>query len=156
MEFKKNIQKKFQEAGWYNDRNVLDTYSHVKHFNQFPQILKDFLKNYGNLKIERINAFEEKNKSFLIITPEWAEFEDEEDYKDTEEYFGQKLFPFAYLEESGGYRVCCSENGGIYTLGDPDIFRSNTFITGIENLLLSYSDQALLFDHDNKKWVPFQ
>jgi hypothetical protein len=156
MKFKNNIQEKFQEAGWYDDRNVLETYSTVKHFNQFPQILKDFLKNYGDLKIERINAFDEKNTGYLIITPEWAEFEDEEDYKDTEEYFGQKLFSFAYLEEAGGYRVCCSNDGAIYTLGDPDIFRSNSFITGIENLLLSYSDEALWFDHDTKEWVPFQ
>ena len=136
MEFKKNIQEKFQEAGWHQGRNVLDKYENIKYFNDFPQILKDFLKEYGILKTKETNPITKDEPCNFIITIDCAEYENEEDYTDDIEIFGIRLFPFGYIEKGGGYRICCDEQGQIYMLGGGVLFfRSKDFITGIERIL---------------------
>jgi len=51
MEFKKNVQEQFKKAGWFEGRNVKDKVDAIPRLNEFPQIAKDFLYEYGDLEV---------------------------------------------------------------------------------------------------------
>lgn len=155
MRFKNNIQEKFKEAGWYEQRNVIDKYKKVKYFNEFPQILKDFLREYGDLKTEELKPITKDTPCYFITDIDCAEYENEEDYTDDIKIFGIRLFPFAYIEKGGGYRICSDEKGQIYMLGGGVLFfRAKDFVTGIERVLESDETEALDFNFETKKWEP--
>ena len=155
MKFKNNIQKQFIQAGWYEGRDVIAKYKNIKYFNDFPQVLKDFLKEYGELKTEELNPITKSSPCFFITTSDWSEYETEEDYTDDIKIFGLRLFPFAYIEKGGGFRICSDAKGQIYMLGGGVLFfRAKDFITGIERVLESDETGALDFNFETKQWVP--
>ena len=42
MKFKKEVQKQFEKAGWFEERNIQSNFNKIKGFEKLPQFLKDF------------------------------------------------------------------------------------------------------------------
>lgn len=156
MIFSNKVQKRIKDAGWHANRNVLAKYADVNFFDQFPQFLKDFLKEYGALTIVCEKVITGLGDEHLYIQPENAMYEgdDEDDYW-WESLLNKKLFPFAIIEEGPGYRIACDEDGKVYMLGGGDgtFLRGNTFEEGVENVIERNWKGAKEYDDDNNIWV---
>jgi SUKH-3 immunity protein len=158
MEFKNKVNQLFSSAGWHPGRNVFDKYQHVKDFQSFPDFLKDFLIQYGDLSVAIDDPLSfAGRKVFLEILPIYAEYEEETDYEEDLEIFGTRIFPFAYDRDEGpGYLIGCDSNGKVYMLGGGDgyFLRGDTFIEGIEKILTCDWSGSLELDLDTHTWKP--
>lgn len=155
MKFTEKVQKQFELAGWKKNRNVKEKYENAKilKFDEFPQFLKDFLYEYGDLTIDVLKPFESKVNTKLHIGVEYTGYEDLEDYDDDISMIGKMLFPFtSYYPDCP--MIACDENGKVYMLGDY-IFRiSDTFKEGIEILITyDWSNGFYQLDEDTGEWI---
>lgn len=155
MKFKEKVQKQFEKAGWKKNRNVKEKYEKEKilRFDEFPQFLKDFLYEYGDLTIEVIKPFESKVNIELNLGLEYAGYEDLEDYDDDINIIGMMLYPFAsYYPDCP--MIACDEDGKIYMLGDYTYRISDTFEEGIEILVnYDWSKGFYQLDEDTGEWI---
>jgi SUKH-3 immunity protein len=156
MEFNNTVKQLFIAAGWFPERNVFEKYQHLKDFQNFPGFLKTFLSQYGDISVEiKDPLLSLGRKIFLQILPDYAGYEEDQDYKDDMEVFGRKIFPFAYDRDEGpGYLIGCDADGKVYMLGGGDgyFLRADTFKEGIEKILTCDWSGSLEFDLDTKVW----
>lgn len=152
MEFTNKVQQSFREAGWFPGRNVSCKYKDVNKINEFPKSLKDFLFEYGNLIALDAKRYESEVINKLLITLDYAEFEDEKDYQYYYELFGKTIYPFAKFDEDG-YRIACDNEGKVYMIGDYYFIIGNNLQEGVENLIMDNWEDVLEFDEAEKKWI---
>lgn len=155
MKFTEKVQKQFELAGWKKNRNIKEKYENAKilRFNEFPQFLKDFLYEYGDLTIDVIKSFESNVISKINFGVEYAGYEDLEDYDDDINMIGKILFPFA-SHNTDTPMIACDEDGKVYMLGDYVFRISDTFKEGIEILVTyNWSKGFYQLDEDTGKWI---
>lgn len=153
MEFKTEVQQYFKNAGWYEGRNVKDKFDSVSRFNEFPDFLKQFLYEYGDLIVET-HKYNDSDVTATLnlqaLTTGLLTTEGMEEKK----YFGVDLltFPFAYYPLDNTVMEC-DINGKIYMDGDFPSLISNDFKTGIENVIMEDYSDTLEWDPEKKEWV---
>jgi SUKH-3 immunity protein len=157
MKFTDKVQEQFKKAGWSESNNQLNKYNNIYKFEKFPDFLKDFLKEYGDLKVLDCKNYESEVTNQLIITPDYAFFEFEEDKDEDYEYYkseiGNDIYPFAFIYPDN-YRIACDSDGKVYMLSDY-IFRiSESLKEGIEILLKDdWSKGYFQLDVKSKQWI---
>lgn len=151
MEFNSKVQKKFKEAGWNQDRNVLDVYSDVYKFTEYPSFLTDFLKEYGNLEVNETSPKNIEWPNKLLIIPHYAGYESDEIYSGDLKLFGKVLFPFAFYEKDG-YVIACDADENIYMLGDYNFLIADNLKKGIEVLLEDDWKNGYMQMDESGKW----
>jgi hypothetical protein len=155
MKFTEKVQKQFELAGWKKNRNIKEKYikANILRFDDFPQFLKEFLFEYGDLKVLDINPNQSKVVNKLNISVEYVGYEDLEDYDSDISMLGKILFPFAsYYPDCP--MIACDEDGKVYMLGDYIYRISDTFKEGIEILITyDWSKGFYQLDEDTGKWI---
>ena len=152
MQFTDKIQQKFKEAGWRSHRDVSSKYNTTKKIDEFPQFLKDFLFEYGELTVSEVKKYESDITNKLIINPNLAEYKDDSLYAFYKTLFGKDIYPFANFEPDG-YRIGCDADGKVYMLGDYYFIIGDTFQKGIENLITDNWNESFEFDEETKEWI---
>lgn len=153
MKFEEKIQKQFKKAGWFEGRDLESAYenANILRFTNFPQFLKDFLKEYGNLEIEDCKNYQSNVTNVLKLGVAYAGYDKDEYYKQDFAIHGKTLYPFGYFYPDS-YMIACDEAGSVYMLGDYTFLRSSTFKEGIEKLLADDWSGSLEYDEENNVW----
>jgi SUKH-3 immunity protein len=152
MEFIKEVHQRFIEAGWKPQRNVLESYKAVYKFEEFPQFLKSFLKEYGDLTVLDCKPHKSDVVNELRLDVDYAADFDQEDYDYNVKLLGKPVYPFA-LAYPDGYRIACDADGKVYMLGDYTFLRADNFKEGIEKLLLDDWKGSLELNEKTGKWT---
>lgn len=146
MKFKKEVQELFEKAGWYEGRNVKSVYKKISRFDEYPEFIKEFLYEYGNLKVKTETQFSEAFLDFRILPQQRYDLGSFLDFPRSD--FGNELytFPIAYYHLDVSLLQCDSK-GKVYMAGDFPTLVSEDFKTGIEKVLME--------DYSNtKEWHP--
>jgi hypothetical protein len=148
--FKKEVQDQFKKAGWFEGRNVMQTFDKVKGFDKLPLFLKEFLYEYGDLEVKTLTTFSEGIMDFKALTKGIYPIEN---YINKNRYYGNVFtFPIAdYHLDSAALE--CDADGRVYLLGDFPCLPSNDFKTGIEKVIMEDFTDTLQWDSETKKWV---
>ncbi|NBL66089.1 hypothetical protein GV828_12860 [Flavobacterium sp. NST-5] len=155
IKFIEKVQNQFRKAGWNENRNIKEKYenSNILKFKEFPQFLKEFLYEYGDLTVSDAKSYQSEVVNKLKIGVEYAGYEDLEDYDDDISIIGKMLFPFAFYDPDC-YMIACDEDGKVYMLGDYTFRISDNFIEGIEILVTDdISKDYYQLDEDTGEWV---
>lgn len=153
MQFKKEVQELFNKAGWYPGRNVQEKFDAIPRFDEFPQFVKDFLYEYGNLNVETRKADESEVTAYLNLGALPSGYVNVEGYLDRNRGYGDQLktFPIGYYLLDTAVLECDLE-GNVYMSSDFPSHMANSFQEGIEKVILEdYSDTAT-WDAETKKW----
>ncbi|THV56520.1 SUKH-3 domain-containing protein [Chryseobacterium candidae] len=153
MKFKKEVQKYFENSGWFEGRNVKSKFDKIKGFENFPQFLKDFLYEYGDLEVKThkynkddvigIMDFKAINKGIYDI---------EKCLKRPIKFGDIITFPIAYYDLENASLLCDAE-GRVYIVGDYECLVSNDFKTGIEKVIMEDYSDTLEWNPETKQWV---
>jgi SUKH-3 immunity protein len=149
MQFRKEVQEQFRKAGWHLGRSVKEKFDAIPRFNEFPQLAKEFLYEYGDLEVEMLgeNVTGILNTKALLIGY----------YKigmslDTLMYYGNiKTFPLAYYDLDG-CAMECDTDGRIYMSSDGPNLMSNNFKEGIERVIMEDYSDVFWWDDEKQKW----
>ncbi|CAL2079924.1 conserved hypothetical protein [Tenacibaculum sp. 190524A05c] len=154
MKFKKEVEELFKKSGWFEGRNVEDVFSKIPRFNEYPEFLKDFLFEYGDLKVETFKHNPEDVTAHLDLTVlpnsryKLSEFLDV-----PRKNFGKDLFTFPigyyHLDVS---LLQCDKDGKVYMIGDFPTLVSDDFKTGIEKVIMEDYSDTKEWHPDVKEW----
>lgn len=149
MKFRNEVQEQFKKAGWYPGRNVKDKFDAIPRFNEFPQIAKDFLYEYGDLEVEMLG-----NNVVGILNTQSSllKLYDIDSYLTDSRYYGNIItFPLAYYDLDNA-TIECDTEGRIYVSSDGPNLMSEDFIEGIERVIMEDYSEAFWWDDENGKW----
>ena len=138
------LRASYIKAGWYENRDVSNRYSKVKDLKKFPETIRNFLFEYGDLVLEPYENvfFYEYDFSPRLLKNGRTIFNtlcDIELYK-----IGDWL-----KEET---LILCDENLNIYLYDEMLSKLGNSLQDGIMNLLeMNFKDQ-LYWDFQDKEW----
>ena len=155
MKFTEKVQKQFELAGWKKNRNIEEKYNNanILRFDEFPQFLKDFLYEYGDLTVDVVKSVGSKVNSKIKLGVEYAGYEELEYYDDDIKIMREMLFPFAF-HNTDTPMIACDKKGKIYMLGDYTYRISDTFHEGIEILVTDdWSKGFYQLDEDTGEWI---
>lgn len=157
MKFTEKVQKQFKKAGWHQGRNTISRYENadILRYTDFPLFLKNFLKEYGDLKVEDCKPYESNVTNILKLGVPYAGYDKDEYYEEDLMLHGKLLYPFGFFHPDC-YMIACDDKGKIYMLGDYTFLRSETFKEGIEKLLIDDWSGTLEFYEEEKKWGPIR
>lgn len=144
MEFRKEVQEILKKAGWYSGRDVRDKFNDIYHFEEFPEFLKEFLYEYGDLVIETQTEFAKGTLDLKAITSGFFSLDD----LNTKAFYGKDLitYPIGYYSLDNTVLECDLE-GRVYMDGDFPTLMSEDFKEGIEKVIME--------DYSNtKEWHP--
>lgn len=148
--FRKEVQEQFKKAGWKSGRNIQSVFNKIKGFEKFPQFLKDFLYEYGDLDVKTLTKYTEGNMDFKAITKGVFKINE---YIEKPAYYGNVYtFPIAYYPLENASLECDAE-GKIYMVGDYECLVSNDFKTGIEKVIMEDYSDTLEWNPETKQWV---
>ena len=105
--FKKEVQKKFEEAGWFEGRNIKPAFEKLKGFEKFPDFLKEFLYEYGDLIVKTIPTFEGAVMNFKALNQGY--FQVDKYLSKPAHYGGKYTFPIAYYPLENSVLECDTE-----------------------------------------------
>lgn len=154
MEFNVKTKELLKKAGWKEGRK-LDISKLNLPYNDYPDFIKDFLKEYGNLygdcETIKLPYSESTNK----FDTEPAMPNDLLNGDNTFPYYqsiiGKKLFPIGgYYPD--GYNICCDADGRVYMIGEYCYYRGKNLYEGIENILLGWENCFQLDEKTGKWW----
>jgi SUKH-3 immunity protein len=149
MQFRKEVQEQFRKAGWYLGRSVKEKFDSIPRFNEFPQMAKDFLYEYGDLEVEVRGKYVTGilNTKALILG-----YYKINEYLDSKNYYGNVFtFPLAdYHLDSAAME--CDAQGRIYMSSDGPNLMSNNFKEGIERVIMEDYSDAFWWDDEKQKW----
>lgn len=147
MQFRKEVQEQFRKAGWYLGRSVKEKFDAIPRFNEFPQMAKEFLYEYGDLEVEMLGT---EVKGILRTKIEWLG--NIESYLAVEQYYGNIMtFPLAYYDLDNA-AIECDANGKIYMSSDGPNLMSINFIEGIERVIMEDYSDVFWWDDEKQKW----
>ena len=148
--FRKEVQEQFKKAGWSSGRNVQTTFNKIKGFEKFPQFLKDFLYEYGGLKLKTLTKYADGCLDFNALAKGYFLVNK---YLTEPAYYGGKFtFPIAYYDLDNATLECDAE-GKIYMSGDFPVLVSDDFKTGIEKVIMEDYSDTLQWNPEIKQWV---
>ena len=67
MKFRKEVEEQFKKAGWFEGRNISEKFDAIPRFNEFPDFVKEFLYEYGDLEIETFKYEENDVTAYLDL-----------------------------------------------------------------------------------------
>jgi SUKH-3 immunity protein len=147
MQFRKEVQEQFKKAGWYIGRSVKEKFDAIPRFNEFPQIAKEFLYEYGDLEVEMLGN---EVKGILKTKVEWLG--NIESYLSNKQYYGNIItFPLAYYDLDNA-AMECDASGKIYMSSDGPNLMSNNFKEGIERVIMEDYSNVFWWDDEKQKW----
>jgi len=144
MNFKEEIQNQFLKAGWFSGRNIETQLTGI---NEFPQEIKEFLYEYGDLKIKDTKSNESNVTNILDLDK--VNFRSNSIYQSS--VINKKLYTVGYLKPDH-YMVYMDDESKVYLVGDYYFLMGNTLKEGIENILDDNWDESLEWDPNNKTW----
>jgi hypothetical protein len=150
MKFKKEVAQLFAKAGWYTGRNLKAKYDKISHFHELPSFLKEFLYEYGDLKIETYKYHPEDVTGVLDLTlhEKWSE---SFPLHQISPYGNMKTYSIGYYALDNA--ICeCDDKGGIYMMSDAPTLMSENFIEGIEKVIMEDYTNTLEWHFDVKQW----
>jgi hypothetical protein len=148
--FRKEVQNIFETAGWHEGRNVARQFDKVKGFNKFPEFLKRFLYEYGNLEVYTLYPNAVSLLDFKAVAKGRYNLTD---YLNKPRYYGNVFtFPIAYYQMDEATLECDAE-GRIYLSGEFPCLLSADFKTGIEKVILENYTGILHWDAEANDWV---
>ncbi|SIQ27148.1 MULTISPECIES: SUKH-3 domain-containing protein [Chryseobacterium] len=148
MEFKKEVQKQFKKAGWFEGRNIENKLNQkIKNFYNLPSHLKDFFKSYGDLVIEDNKPYKSDVINTLNTKSEFVK-----DNETNELPFNGTFYKVGYFYPDH-YLVYTDVNGAIYLIGDGYYKMNDGFIAGIENIIEDNWGNSLEWNPETKQWV---
>ncbi|GGB80263.1 hypothetical protein GCM10007424_20470 [Flavobacterium suaedae] len=150
MQFKTEVQKQFEKAGWFEGRNMKSAFEKLDGFEKFPDFLKEFLYEYGDLIVKTIPTFEGAVMNFKALTEGGYSINE---YLSKPAYYGGKYtFPIAYYPLDNTTLECDAE-GRIYMAGDFPCLVSNDFIAGIEKVIMEDYSDTLVWNPETNQWA---
>ncbi|MEP0263113.1 SUKH-3 domain-containing protein [Dokdonia sp.] len=153
MKFRQEVQELFEKAGWHEDRNVKSVFDSIPRFNEFPEFLKEFLYEYGNLEVETYKYSEEDVTAHLNLKAINTGIYKINNYLDNPRYYGNMItFPIAdyHLDVT---TLECDLEGNIYMSGDYPCLVSNDFKEGIEKVIMEDYSNTFEWHPEKKIWV---
>lgn len=153
MKFKKEVQELFKKAGWYEGRSVKQKFDAIPRFQEFPDFLKEFLYEYGDLMIET-HKYEDDDVTAHLNTKSLLEgyFKINSYLDNPSPYNNEMIFPIAYYHLDVTIMECDLE-GKIYMSGDFPALISNNFKEGIEKVIMEDYSDTLQWNPKKKIWV---
>ena len=148
MQFKEEIQKRFENAGWYLGRDVSNLVNKLKDINDCPEFIINFLKEYGNLEVITNTKHVKSTLNFKIPFNGWVKNMVVKDLY----FINSNAFPLGYYEMDHAVLYTDSE-GKIYMGGDFPTLISNDFKTGIEKVIMEDYSDTLEWNPETKQWV---
>ncbi len=148
MKFEPKIQTQFKKAGWFSGRNIEPKLNSISTLDTYPHFAKEFLKQYGNLKVETNIS---TGKVFLDFTPIFSGFFKPSSLIEISPYGGMKTYAIAYYP-TDHLIVECDDEGHIYLFGDVTIMLSENFKNGIEKLIMEDYSNIKEWHPDIKQW----
>ena len=150
MKFRKEVQMQFQKAGWHEGRNVKAKFDSIPRFNEYPEFLKAFLYEYGDLEIETLT---ENAKGILDLKAIPSGFLDSSVLENGANFEVELLtYPIAYYALDNTVLIC-DEKGYVYMDGDFPCLVSKDFKTGIEKVIMEDYSDTLEWNPETKEWV---
>ncbi len=147
MQFRKEVQEQFRKAGWHPGRNVKKKFDAIPRFNEFPALAKEFLYEYGDLEVETISDIVTG-----ILNTKLEMLGNLEAYLTSNAYYGNlKVFPLGYYDLDNAMMES-DATGRIYMSSDGPNLMSNSFIEGIERVIMEDYSDAFWWDEEKKKW----
>ena len=161
----KDILKK---SGWEENRNISNQIKHTTLYKLYPQVINDFISSFGGLKISK-DKFEEISIigiDFFINSTSFDNYEENifdpskniDTHNDDDEYYysvlvGKQIYFVAKLKENN--KLMMDQDGRFYVhTFIPDFFWiANNPLQAFEKILFG-SDDALILDEENLKWIP--
>jgi len=145
----------FKKAGRYEGRKNRELRNRLKNEYNYPQIARDFMEEYGGLRVENTINSRPYIIDFRLEIPE-LDLAYVMDYNDCKTGFFAAQFGFKlyYLGEliPDNYFVCCDDKGRIYKFSDYCFFNGSTPARGIENILAVKNEDSIIFDNVEKSW----
>jgi hypothetical protein len=153
MKFKSKVQKYFESVGWFEGRNVKSTFDKIKGFENFPQFLKEFLYEYGDLEVETHKYKKNEVTGIMDFKAISKGIYKLDGYLSKPRPYGNVYtFPIAYYPLENASLECDTE-GRVYMVGDYECLVSNDFKTGIEKVIMEDYSDTLEWNPETKQWV---
>ncbi len=151
MKFQKHIQAQFKKAGWIEGRNEKNDYNSIPKFDNLPSFLKEFLYQYGNLKVETISLTSNEPIAILDLTihKEWAKIDGL--VEEGLDYNLGKLYTIGLYRMDSAHYVCDS-SGKVFQIGDVQVKMSDSFKEGIEKIISEDYSDTKEWHPDVKEW----
>jgi SUKH-3 immunity protein len=152
MKFKKEVEDLLRKAGWYPGRSVKEKFDAIPRFNEFPQIAKDFLYEYGDLEIKTHMRTPDDAIGVINTKALLLGYYKINNYLANRRYYGNVMtFPLAdYRLDSAAME--CDAEGRIYMSSDGPNLMSNNFIEGIERVIMEDYSDVFWWDDEKQKW----
>jgi hypothetical protein len=153
MQFSNKVQEIFKKAGWYPGRNVQEKFDAVPRFNEFPEFVKEFLYEYGDLNVETSTGEDSDVTGTLNLGALISGYFLIDDYLDENASFGidLKTFPIGDYDLDNA-AMECDLDGNIYMSSDFPNHMSSSFQEGIEKVILEDYQDAAVWDVETKQW----
>lgn len=136
MNFSNKIQDQFQKAGWSEGRDVSEIYE-IEQFQEYPESLKEFLYEYGNLTILDCKPYKSNVRNQLEILPEVSFLltKDDDSFDYIYDLLRKDIYIYAYFRNDN-YYIGSDIDGNVYMINDYCFLISDSLKGGIEKLLL--------------------
>jgi SUKH-3 immunity protein len=149
MQFRKEVQEQFRKAGWHLGRSVKEKFDAIPRFNEFPQLAKEFLYEYGDLEVEMLGQHVTGILNTKALLLKYYKIDN---YLTNKRYYGDIMtFPLAYYDLDNA-AMECDANGKIYISSDGPNLMSNNFKEGIERVIMEDYSNVFWWDDEKQKW----
>ena len=154
MQFKKEVQDLFREAGWYPGRDVKEKFNNIHRIEEFPDFVKEFLYEYGDLEVKTYKESDEDAEGTLNFKALCLGYFKIDNYLNSFAGYGEgiKTFPIAYYDLDNAALECDAE-GKIYMSSDFPNLMSENFIEGIEKVIMEDYTNTVFWDESENKWT---
>lgn len=151
MTFKKEVQDLFKKAGWHEGRNLQAKFDGLAKFNQYPDFLKEFLYEYGDLSVETFRATPDEVIGILNLSLHKTWAKDNALVNESSYYGGMKTFAIGYYDLDHATCVCDAD-GKVYVLSDAPTMIAENFQEGIEKIIMEDYENVKEWHFDVKEW----
>ncbi|GGB80283.1 hypothetical protein GCM10007424_20490 [Flavobacterium suaedae] len=148
MQFKTEVQKQFEKAGWFESRNTENKLiQKISNYIDLPNHLKDFLKSYCDLIIEDCKPSKSEVINTLDTTIKFIKNNSEKNLP-----FSDVLYKVGYYYPDH-YFVYTDSNGAVFLAGDRYFKISDTFTEGIEKIIEDNWTNYFEWNPETNQWV---
>ncbi|WP_196886117.1 SUKH-3 domain-containing protein [Aureivirga sp. CE67] len=157
MKFRKGVDKMFRKAGWYPGRNVQKKFDKLKNFEKLPDFLKEFLYEYGDLRVKTMPVFGDDFVATWHLTFYLFKSINFKTYSNKYASYGNDLitYPLGYYDMDRSV-VECDKDGRIYMVGETIVLLSDNFYEGLSKIICEDYSDILYWDFEKKSWVSYR
>lgn len=152
MEFITDVENQFKKAGWFEGRSVKSKFDKISKIDQYPQFLKDFLYEYGDLIVP---TSAKHAKGTLKLNSITSGFFNENSLINIQYYGNIKTYAIGYYDLDNT-TLECDETGKVYMSGDFPCLISDDFKKGIEKVIMEDYSNTLQWDDEMEQWIEIE